>query len=330
MDSPLTSANNEFAEEIDLLDIARTLYNGKWLIIFGTLVCIIFAYAICRFIKPVYKMVALLEPPKIVSIERSGRKTEIYLIDSKKTILSINNGVYNAEIGKVLGLKKFGLQSLRSRVIKKSAFIELEFKTSEPKVGIKILNVLISILKRDTNFVVKNAVSKFEEQISYYKNKKNHTKKMIEILKKNVSLIEKKKKGFFYEMNKLIKVSRQLQFDIKKMNSFSDRYMPVQILMKLTSLSVAINYFLADKINFFNINLQKSILEQLNNLNAIELKIKSLNLQKEKIYSMKVIKQPEVLPEPIYPKTKLVLSVTVVMALALFSFISFFKYSKPE
>ncbi len=179
----------QYIDEIELIDYLRVIWKWKYLILFGTLVCGLIATIISLKMDKVYSINMVLRPG-ILSIGGEGKN--VY-IDSPQNIKAlIESGTFDSsilnflkDINKDIKTDKVPKKiDFKIDILKNSDTIKIQYDTSDIKQGMDIQNYLSKLLlemysksvlyfKNEFNMKVKlknQNISKLTNQVSKKKN----------------------------------------------------------------------------------------------------------------------------------------------------------------
>jgi len=150
--------SDQFEDEIELIDYLRVLWKWKWLIIGGTLLCIL-AAAIYGFTSPVVKMY------KVSALIEIDPEAKLDPVDKIKSM--IEYGIFNQQVQKELsnlqGIAKPRHLAFEVNIPKGLNILDIAYKTSDADLGKAVLN---SLAKRiEENYA--EAIEKANENIAY-------------------------------------------------------------------------------------------------------------------------------------------------------------------
>ncbi len=128
---------DQFEDEIELIDYLRVLWKWKWLIIGGTLLCIL-AVAIYGFTRPVVKMY------RVYALIEIDPKAKLDPLDKIKSM--IEYGIFNQQVLNGLsnsqGASKPGSLAFEVSVPKGLSLLDIAYKTPDADLGKAVLNSL--------------------------------------------------------------------------------------------------------------------------------------------------------------------------------------------
>ena len=204
---------DHFEDEVELIDYLRVVWKWKWLILGGTLLCIL-AVAIYGFTRPVVKMY------RVSALIEIDPKAKLDPLDRIKSM--IEYGMFNQQVLKEVS----NLQEISSpeslafevNIPKGLDVLDIAYKTPNVDLGKAVLNTLIKQLEQEYKERMEKSRSQFDENIKEKNqsiksiqaniqqikltdgNNISRLKSRIKDIQANIQIIEKK-----LETNKLIK-----------------------------------------------------------------------------------------------------------------------------
>lgn len=136
-------------EQVDLLAIINILLKRKWLIIIGTLACVVIIGLVSFLIKPVYEITSLIQPGKLMIQDQYGRFEEVVIESPRQVANRINEKTYDYEISKNLGLPIKDLPEIEAEDIEDTLLIKISTKNHDIKKGMDIVQATIELVKKD-------------------------------------------------------------------------------------------------------------------------------------------------------------------------------------
>ena len=192
---------NQYEDEIELIDYLRVMWKWKWLIIGGTLLCIlaVVIYSSTRPVIKMYKVSALIE------IDHEAKLDPLVKIKSM-----IEYGIFNQQVLNDLtnfeGIAKPQHLAFKVNVPKKLDILDVSFKARNPDTGKTVLNTLIKKLEQEYKERIYQARYQFDETIK----KKSEFIKDIEA---NIKLIKFENNN---QMAQLTSKIRNIQANIEQ------------------------------------------------------------------------------------------------------------------
>ena len=205
---------NKFEDEIELIDYLRVLWKWKWLIIGGTLLCIV-AVAIYGFSRPVvktYKVSALIEIDPNVKLDPPNRIKSM-----------IDYGIFNQQILKELsnlqGISNPESLAFEVAIPKGLDVLDIAYKTQDPDLGKAVLNSLVKQLEHEysqkTRYQFEKKLSEISmqifkvealnEEIRLVKNRIAQTKKMLQEAQSSSNRLSTKRETTLPDSNDTIR-----------------------------------------------------------------------------------------------------------------------------
>ena len=271
-----------YEDEINLIDYLKVLWKWKWLIIAGTLICVVATAVISSQMPKIYEVSTVIEPG-IIGVDNSGNYT---YMNSKNISGKINEGAYNKSIKKLLNinLSKTNLE-FKADVGKFTNQIKIsaECKEKDINLGLKAFKQMIAIISDDGEKVVEQKRDDYDKQIAA---KKNQISKIEIQERKNINeqVLLKRNEISKIETQERKDIDKQIllkQNEIRKTEIQWGRDTDKQVTLKLNNIERKRN----------QIKLQQEILE------IAKQRIKELELEakKNKDNTEKIVKQREIL-----------------------------------
>ena len=155
---PGDQISEHFDDEIQLIDYLRVMWKWKWMVIGGTLLCII-AVAIYGFTRPVVKMY------KVSALIEIDPKAKLDPLDKIKSM--IEYGIFNQQVLNGLpnleGASKPGFLAFEVNIPKGLNILDIAYKTQDPDLGKAVLNSLIKQLEQE---YIQQARYQFEKELN--------------------------------------------------------------------------------------------------------------------------------------------------------------------
>jgi uncharacterized protein involved in exopolysaccharide biosynthesis len=174
----------QYIDEIELIDYLRVIWKWKYLILFGTLVCGLIATIISLKMDKVYSINMVLRPG-ILSIGGEGKN--VYIDSSQNIKALIESGTFDSSI--LNFLKDIKTDKVPEKIdfkidiIKNSDTIKIQYDTSDIKQGMDIQNYLSKLL-----------LEMYSKSVLYFKNEFNMKGKLInQNISKLTNQVSKKK-----------------------------------------------------------------------------------------------------------------------------------------
>ncbi len=326
----MNELDRKYEDEIELIDIFRVIWKWKYLIVAGTLFCMIAAALVSSLMAKTYKISMILEPGFLKIQEDGGRIS----VDSPNNIKAlIESGAFDINILESIrnSNNNYVLNSLRFKVDipKGSETIKIMYETSDEELGVRVLKRLGGFLQKKYDELVQYSKKEYEKQVALKRTEIEDVEAQIQSEKKRIKnfqnrinelrskmeLIKNNSQALIQERNKFLSNSRNennILSSLLYMNTIQqnlqveDRYM--QELQHYISAAEDSQL----KLDNLNTNL-KRLLE----------KIKNLEYKKEKIQNIQVVQNPRKEPIPVSPKKKLNVLLAAVFGLFFMIFLAF-------
>ena len=207
---------NKFEDEIELIDYLRVMWKWKWLIVGGTVLCILAAsaYAFTSPVVKMYKVSALIEIDP-----------EAKLDPSDKIKSMIEYGIFNQQVLKELSkLQGRGISNPESlafevAIPKGLDVLDIAYKTQDPDLGKAVLNSLVKQLEHEysqkTRYQFEKKLSEISmqifkvealnEEIRLVKNRIAQTKKMLQEAQSSSNRLSTKRETTLPDSNDTIR-----------------------------------------------------------------------------------------------------------------------------
>ena len=188
-----------FDDEIQLIDYLRVIWKWKWLIILGTLVCMVVAGVVSFNMPKIYEVSIAIEPG-IIGVSGDGK---FIYIDSLNNIEGkIIGGIYNRGIQEALNINPLenGMK-FETGIQKGTNFIKVTSEWEENKIelGLRASEQLAASLSKEYEEIVGQRRGDYTKQILM---KQNQIKE-VEIQRKDID------KQIFKQQNQIAKIETQ-------------------------------------------------------------------------------------------------------------------------
>ncbi len=294
---------NDNKYDIDLVDILNVLWKKKWFIIISTLIAAILV-GIYSFLQPkVWEVETLILPSKILIQATDGKIEEFIYNDPKQVAEQINRGTYHSLIARDLGLDINKLPKIRAESTRDMNLIRISLKEKDVERAKKILHSLFNHLKPELDLKGESEKRTTEKTI-------DSLGQQIDIVKKRISEIEK-------ELNTTLKRIGELESEQRASLKKQGRSETDSLAMLLYSNEIQKSLIFYDK-------LKESL-----SLKRIQKEDLSLEMEKRKekinqIDSAKMVKEPTASLNPVSPKTKLNVLISVIVSLLISTMLALF------
>jgi capsular polysaccharide biosynthesis protein len=314
--------------EPELIDYARVIWEKKWIIIFGTILCMVLAALISVFLKPVYEIDAIIQPGKFFVVNQQGNFEEFIVEDPQQIADKVMHESYNSLIA--MELKKQKLPQIRAESIKETLLTRIWIKSAKIEESQQILDIIIRLIKADIDAKIKIEIRNIEAEINEIEIDKERLVKQIDIMRKKLKVVEMRKNSITKEMESMsarIKDMENGQLNALKKEKTS-QVESLTLLLYSNEIQQSIYQYdlLNEKLSRERL-LEESIYSDIEvetaNLKIAENDIGNLIEQKGRIDYTKVVKEPTQSSDPVFPNLETNLIIAFFAGLIIFVFIAF-------
>jgi LPS O-antigen subunit length determinant protein (WzzB/FepE family) len=89
---------------IELIDYLQVIWKKKWLIMFGTFLCMIVACVVSFLVKPIYEIDTIIQPGMFLAQNQAGNFEEIIVEDPQQIADKVSQKSYDAIIAGKLNI----------------------------------------------------------------------------------------------------------------------------------------------------------------------------------------------------------------------------------
>ena len=318
--------NNQFRDEIDIVDIFRVLWKRKKLIIGGTLSCILCA-AVINYILPKIYRVDMVVQPGILKISQSGSEKNIY-IDSVQNIKAmVMAGSFNDQIIQALKTpsekKNPDKLNLKLSVEKGSNILKIYYETIDCEQGRIVLTVLKNLLLKEYAKIVDYHRSLYEFQLEI---KKNEIKKMEAVKSSYINTIKNLEARIsqlnneIEEVNKSTRLLRDKRDNFLSENTNKNNVLSAMLYSNSIQSNLALSNNYKDQLSTYilkkedvALNLEKVETD----IADIDQKMKHLLFQMNSIQNIQILQPPTCEPNPVKPRKTINIIMSAVIGLFL-------------
>ena len=325
----------QYIDEIELIDYLRVIWKWKYLILFGTLVCGLIATIISLKMDKVYSINMVLRPG-ILSIGEEGKN--VYIDSSQNIKALIESGTFDSSI--LNFLKDINKDIKTDKVPKKIDFkiniqknsdtIKIQYDTSDIKQGMDIQDYLSKLLLEMYSKLVQYFKNEYDLKLSLFESETDYMKASIQSYKRNVKNMKKRIDELAFEIELIKKNTTNLIKERNKLlskNPKESNILSALLYSNTIQQNLQLSNYYQDENNKYKQNKEKELqkIEKLENeiVNKLNEK-KNLQFKKDSIQNIQILQPPTNSPYPIKPKKKLNVILALVTGLFLMLFLSFF------
>jgi len=294
---------DEHEGEIELIDFLNIIWKRKWLIILSTLFLVIAAGVISFLLPPKWEIDALIQPSKFLVKTAEGQFEENVIVDPKQIASQINQATYNNKIAAELNLDISQFPKLKAENLRDTNLVRVSLKEKDVEKAKLILLSLFNFLKTEPDEKVEVEMKSIEEEIKANKNKLNIIKQRRKEIEKEMSDIRKRVES----------IEKQQRLSLKKENRSESE--SLAMLLYSNEIQQSLQYH-----NTLNELVSRKKIEEEN----LNLEIENLNERKGRLDYAQLIKEPTSSLFPVSPKKKLIVLITGVLGLLIFTMLAFF------
>jgi capsular polysaccharide biosynthesis protein len=319
----------KFEERIELMNILRTVWKWKYLILIGTLAFAVIVGIISFHMTKIYQ-IDMIVMPGILKIDQGGKHT---YIDSPENIKAlIEAGTFNEQILENMGkannkdLPKW--LTFKVNIPNRSNTLKISYQISNIDQGINILSNLSRLLLEKYDKLVSYFQVKYEMQINPKKNEIDSLKVSLQSSKQIMKNIQERINQLTSEIALINKNTISL---IEERDNLLSKGSTDKILSSILyintiqqNLSLANTY--KNEINEYSSQKENEKVE----LEKIQKKIKdtleeikNLEFEKKSIQNIQIVQAPISRPYPVKPKKKLNVMFAVVVGCFTMLFLAF-------
>lgn len=303
--------------EMDIIDLLRTLWQKKWLIIVGTMTCMIAAGIASTMLTPVYEIDALIQTGKFLAQTQTGSFEEVMVEDPRQIADKVTHKSYNAVIATKLKLDEKDLPEIMGASIQNTYLTRIWTRSSDVEQSINVLNLLLEILQEDINSKIEVEINNIDAEIKQREITIELQNDQIGILQKKLKIIDQRKRDILKEMDVVKKKMDALEDGqlkaLSKTNASEAE--SLGLLLYSNEIQQSIQYYgiLNEKLTkerMLEETINSQIKTESSSISQMQNTIANLRMRKGRVDPMKIIKSPSPSVNPLSLRT----SYTVIIA----------------
>ncbi len=314
--------------EPELIDYARVVWEKKWIIISGTIVCMVLAALLSFVLKPIYEIDTIIQPGKFFVVNQAGNFEEFIVENPQQIADKIMLESYNSLIA--AELKKQKLPKIKAEKIKETLLTRIWARSSNIEESKQILEILIRVIKKDIDAKIDIEINDIDTEINAIEIDKENNTKQIEIFKKKLKVIEMRKNAINKEMEtmtaKISEMEKEQLNALKKEKTSQAESLALLLYSNEIQQSIFQYDLLNEKLSeerLLEESVNSDIEDKLARLKGLENSKANLMEKKGRIDYTKVIKEPTSSSDPVFPSLKANLIIAFFTGLILFILIAF-------
>lgn len=318
-------------KEIELIDYLNVIWKRKWIIIIGTVLCMIVAGAVSFILKPVYEIDTIIQPGKFFVQNQAGDFEEFVVEDPQQIADKVRHKSYDALIAVELNKDAAELPEIKGENIKDTLLTRIWVRDHDVELSKKILDSLIVLLKIDIDMKIDIEINNVNAAIKANEIEKERRINQIEILKKKLIIIDQRKKDIIKEMDsvkiKINELEKEQLKVLKKENRTEIESLGMLLYSNEIQQSLRYNDLLNEKLSNEKLkegNVNSDLQVEYASINKIDNTIVNLKERKGRIDYTKIIKEPTSSIYPVSPRKKLNVLISGILGLMIFTLLAFF------
>lgn len=328
---PRRHREEQFEDEIELMDYLRVIWKWKYLIIAGTLICAIAAGAVSFSQTKVYRIDTVVQPG-ILGINEAGNKVYVDSPENVKALIEV--GAFDRPVLDNIGESNNNgwpkSLNLEVNIPTQSNVLKVSYETSNVDRGLQILNSLGKVLLTKYGERVTFPKKEYETQIALNKSNKadceaerRASKKHIKNIQKRIDELTSQSELIKENTNSLIQERDKFLSD----NTGENNILSAVLYTNTIQQNIALQNGYKQQINYYITRRrdEKLKLVKLNGeLDRLVEEIKGLEFKKNNVRNIEILQPATAGPYPINPKIKLNVMLATVVGLFAMLFLAFF------
>ena len=318
-------------DEVELIDILRVIWKWKYLILSGTIVCVLLAVIISFTMPKIYRVDMALQIG-ILDMNRNGNKVYIDSIDNIKMI--IQTGILKKGILKYIEKdqrKNFSnLLKFKVSAPNNSEIIKISYESASVEFGVNLMKALYQAL-----------LEKYDELVKYYKDNYDQeiqdVKAQFDILDAESVVYEQRVKRAQKRINDLRTLLKnmdskhnlliQKQDDLVQKKENGEKNLSILLYNNMLQQTRLLHNQYKDDIENQLYIVENEKVEKKKRYYRQQIlyeNIKNLELKKDTIHNFKILRSPTSTAYPIKPKIKQNVILALISGIFIMVFLSFF------
>ncbi len=318
-------------KELELIDYLNILWKRKWIIIIGTLLCMIITGIVSFIIKPVYEVDAIIQPGKFFVEDQSGNIEEIVVETPEQIANKVIHKSYNAVIAAQLNVREEQLPRFRAENIRDTLLTRIWVNEEDISLGKRILQSLLEFIKEEMDEKIEVEFNNIDAKIKANEIERERRIREIQILNKRLKIIDQRKKDITAEIKSVRDKINELekeQLTVLRKENRSD-IESLGLLLYSNEIQQSLQYYdiLNEKLSEERLqeeDVHSSVQEEEATISKIDNMIANLKERKGRIDRAKIIKEPASSISPVYPKKKLSILIAGILSFMVFTILAFF------
>lgn len=306
-------------EPVEYLGI---LWEKKWIIIFGTLLCMLTAGIVSLLLKPVWEVDAIIQPGKLLIENRAGNYREVVVESPRQIADKVNHGAFDYVIADELGLDWNDMPRVKGEEIQDTHLTRIWVRHHDAEQGKKILDSLIRLLENDINEKVLVEIHNIDSVIEENRIEKKRRENEVDILTRKQAIIKRREIDIAQKMKSAVTQIGRLEQEQSQILSEKQKSENEIFGLLLYSNEVVMGLgdyeLLNEKLGQLRLteeDIRSQLLMQISEIKKIENRIDSLTDKKGRLEKTKVIKAATASDDPVSPRVLTNVSVTGLLGM---------------
>jgi capsular polysaccharide biosynthesis protein len=318
-------------EEIELMDYLNILRKRKWLIFIPTFFLTLLVGIISFFLPKRWEVTAIFQPSKFVFQTAQGQFEEVVVTPGSQIASQISEESYNALIAAELNLDIKDFPKLKAENIKDTELVKFAIREKNVEIAKEIAYCLFKHLKSELDKKIDIELFNLDSAIKRNESEKELKKEENSSLSNKLKILEIREKEILTEMKEVRERIRDLEKEQLNSLNKSKKSESESLGLLLYSNEVQQNLRYCNTLNELlsqkkleqeNLNQEVKTNEQ--QIESLDIQIRNLIEKKGNMDYAKLIKAPTSSLNPISPKKKLIIAVSALLSLFVFTLLAFF------
>ncbi len=321
----------EYENEFELIDYLNVIWKRKWLIIIPTFILVVLVGIYSFTLPKLWEIEALIVPSKYFLQTENGQFSEILVTDPKQIAAQINQGSYNQVVAYERNLDIRSFPKLEAENLSDTNLVRISLKEQDVEKAKLILFSLFNFLKIDLDEKIEVAISDIDTQIESNEIEKLRLHEEIKTLKNKLNIIKKRESEIEKEIDETRKRMESLEneqrLSLKKENRNETESLALLLYSNEIQQSLRYHNSLNELLNSKKIEKENIILgieNQEKKIDQTENENETLNEKKGRIDYAELIKEPTSSLGPVAPRRKVMVMITGMLGLFIFTMLAFF------
>jgi len=317
-------------KEAELIDFLNVFWKKKWIVVVGTVVCMVTAGVVSLLLTPVYEIDAIIQPGKFLLENQVGNFEQVVVEDPQQIADKVKHKSYDAVVAAKLGLDINEFPEIKAEHIKDTLLTRIWIRDSDIDLAKKALNTLVDIIRTEMDGKIEIEIANIDSAIRANEIEKGRREKEIAILQTKLKIIDQRKKDISREMQSVkgkIGELEKEQLAVLKKKTRSEME-SLGMLLYSNEIQQSLRYYdiLNEKLSAERLkeeDTRSALQNESATINKIENEIANLRERKGRIDKTKVIKEPTASLHPVSPRKKINVLIAGLVGFIIFVLFAF-------